>query len=99
MDGSSGAMRVVESGKFCSNHHGFVLRLQSDYKTINLHWFVQQTEAHLKSLPSNQQGSATLTKPMLETFNVELPDSEELRNQIGEARKKLTLLKSEFASS
>jgi hypothetical protein len=91
MDGSSGAMRVVEDQEFCLNHHGAVLSpFDSDF---DLHWFAQQAETGLKSLASNQEGSATLTKPRLESFEVSVPQDAKIRIHIGAAHRMLVDLR------
>jgi hypothetical protein len=75
MDGSSGAVRVVESGEFCSNHHASVLKPKPELK-INLYAVAQQLEGGLRELASNKAGSATLTLPVLEEFDLSLPTDE-----------------------
>jgi type I restriction enzyme M protein len=94
MDGTSGSMRVIDSGEFCLNHHGCVLT-PFDI-SINLHWFVQQNEAFLKSLASNREGSATLTMEKLKEFVVGVPIPREIREKVGSLRKELVELQSQL---
>lgn len=70
MDGSSGSMQIVEKGEFFCNHHGPVLTPKVG---IDLWCFVQIAEPALKRLASNKSGSATLTKPALESFALQMP--------------------------
>jgi type I restriction enzyme M protein len=70
MDGSSGSMQIVEKGEFFCNHHGAVLKLKAGVDPWS---FVQTAEPLLKRQASNKSGSATLTKPALESLNLRLP--------------------------
>jgi len=97
MDGTSGSMRVIESGDFCLNHHGCVL-IPFD-TSIDLHWFVQQNEQFLKALASNQESSATLTMKKLKDFKVRIPVPKDIRQQVGSLRKKLVTLQKNLLSS
>lgn len=63
MDGSSGSVQVIESGKFYCNHHGAVL-IPSN-KSVNLWCTAQLIESRLRGMASNQGSSATLTMPQL----------------------------------
>lgn len=94
MDGTSGSMRVIDSGEFCLNHHGCVLT-PFDI-SINLHWFVQQNEGFLKSLASNRESSATLTMEKLKDFVVGVPIPREIREKVGSLRKDLVELQSQL---
>lgn len=88
MDGSSGAMKVIDEGEFCLNHHGAVLKPFDT--SINLHWAVQQAAARIRKLASNQDGSSTLTLPQLQNFNIDIPIPKEKRMKIGEYRRRLS---------
>jgi hypothetical protein len=90
MDGSSGSVQVVEKGTFYCNHHGAVL--SPAHKTLDLSCFAQLVEAPLKRLASNTGGSATLTKPSLEEFQVRLPKSNATAKTIAKRRKELVAL-------
>jgi hypothetical protein len=94
MDGSSGCMRVIPTGEFCSNHHGCVL--YPFHTSINLNWIVQQCEGRLKQEASNQGGSATLTGTMLEELMVDVPIPAKLRDTVGQMRERLAAIYSEL---
>jgi hypothetical protein len=94
LDGTSGAMRVIEDGEFCLNHHGCVLTPVD--LSLDLHWFVQQNEAHLRALASNQGSSATLTLETLKTFIVGVPIPKRVRQEVGSLRKALVKIKYEL---
>ena len=82
MDGSSGAVRVVETGEFCSNHHASVLKPKAGF-SLDLYAVAQQLEGGLRELSSNKAGSATLTLPVLEEFELSLPtDAAEIAEMI-----------------
>jgi hypothetical protein len=91
MDGTSGSMRVVEDEEFCLNHHGAVLSPRDP--DFDLHWFVQQAESGLRSLASNQESAATLTKPRLESFELPVPQDPAIRKRIGAAHALLAKLR------
>lgn len=92
VDGSSGAMQIVESGDFASNHHAAVLTPKDP--AANLALIAHQSEGLLKALASNKEGSATLTVGTITSFGVALPTDETLGKRIGEARKALSDLRS-----
>nr|WP_241727860.1 N-6 DNA methylase [Dietzia sp. DQ11-71] len=91
VDGSSGAMQVVEDGKFAANHHAAVLKPKRE--GINLHLVAQQAEARLKALASNKTGSATLTMGTIESLQIQLPSDDILVESISSARETLTSLR------
>ena len=88
MDGSSGKIQVIESGKFYCNHHGAVLKPKKDF---SLWCFAQVAEPSLRRLASNKGGSATLTKPALERFRLRLPTGTP-SSEIEARRRELTRL-------
>lgn len=81
IDGSSGAMRVIEDGDFACNHHAAVLTPRRK-RGVYLHLFAQQSESRLKLLASNQSGSATLTVGMVRSLEVSLPTDTALARQL-----------------
>ena len=89
MDGSSGSVQVIESGKFYCNHHGAVLKPKKT--TTNLWCIAQLIEVRLRSLASNQGSSATLTSAQLSNLKVEVPNSKRI-TEIGDSRKVLTAI-------
>ncbi|QDH72221.1 N-6 DNA methylase [Brevundimonas sp. M20] len=88
MDGSSGSIQVVESGKFFCNHHGAVLKPKQG---VNVWAFAQIAEPALRRLASNQSGSATLTKPALEGLELQMPKGA-VADRIGSRRQALSKL-------
>ena len=92
MDGSSGSVRVIESGEFICNHHACVLTAKADV-AVNLYAVAQQLEGGLRSAASNKDGSATLTRPAVEGFKVALPKNEAEELEIALARKQLAELR------
>jgi hypothetical protein len=90
MDGSSGTIQVIEQGSFFCNHHGAVLKPKD--ASMSLWCFAQLAESTLKRLASNKEGSATLTKPSLESVSVRLPKEVLISNAIEKRRKELTAL-------
>jgi len=96
VDGTAGAMRVIPSGKFCSNHHGRILKPKAEFNDLDLHWFVQQAERELTSLASNQESSATLTSSHVEEFVIPVPTDAKVLKRIGDARRALESVQDEF---
>ncbi len=90
MDGSSGTVQVIEHGSFYCNHHGAVLKPKN--AATSLWCFAQLAESTLKRLASNKEGSATLTKPALESVFVRLPKVTSVSNAIEKRRKELIAL-------
>lgn len=89
MDGSSGSVQVIESGKFYCNHHGAVL--EPTTKNVNLWCIAQLIEARLRGMASNQGSSATLTMPQL--TELVIPNvSSVIGKKIEQGRKTLTVL-------
>lgn len=86
MDGSSGAMTVIDTGKFSANHHALVLR-PNDEK-FQLYWFKQQMEQSMRNSASNKGASATLTLPFVKLAVVEVP-IKAIRNEINNLRRRL----------
>jgi hypothetical protein len=95
MDGTSGAMRVVTDAEFCLNHHGCVLK--PNHASLNLYWFIQEAEARLRSLASNQEGSATLTLDNLKGYVVRVPLPKSIRQEIGSHRRAVSLILERFS--
>lgn len=95
MDGSSGTVRVVESGSFCSNHHASVLTPKEDFK-FNLYAVAQQLEGGLRELASNKAGSATLTLSVLEEFDLALPTDDSELSEIIKQRKLIAAIRDRF---
>lgn len=95
MDGSSGAVRVVESGEFCCNHHASVLKPKPEFK-ISLYAAAQQLEGGLRELASNKAGSATLTLPVLEEFDLALPTDRADIAALAKQRKLVAEIKDRF---
>lgn len=95
MDGSSGSLQVIRSGKFTANHHAAVLKPKD--KSTDLDWFVQSVGVSLKKEASNQEGSATLTKDRLENHPVNIPTPNEKVAYIGEMRRRLLNLLAKFS--
>lgn len=87
MDGSSGSMRVIESGSFACNHHAVVLQPRQDAPSLEI--VIQQAEARLKALASNKSGSATLTMGTVKSLLITWPKDTEKADRIRAARKKL----------
>lgn len=95
MDGSSGTIRVIESGDFCCNHHASVLKPKSTF-SVDLYAVAQQLEGGLRELASNKAGSATLTLPVLEEFQLKFPtDTSELA-EIIKQRKLIAAIRDRF---
>ena len=95
MDGSSGAVRVVETGDFCSNHHASVLKPKAGF-SVNLYAVAQQLEGGLRGLSSNKAGSATLTLPVLEEFDLSLPTDATEISEIIKQRKLVANIRDRF---
>ena len=95
MDGSSGAVRVIPTGNFVSNHHAAVLSPRKG-KKINLHFLAQQLEGGLRSLASNREGSATLTLPTLTSFRYQHAPDTSIQKAIGAARAVLASMRDQF---
>lgn len=95
LDGTSGAMRVIEEGEeFCLNHHGCVLT--PVHPSIDLHWFVQQYEASLRAAASNKGSSATLTLTYVKQCMLQVPLPRTLRQAVGNLRRQLVALRREL---
>ncbi len=95
MDGSSGAVRVIESGDFVANHHGGVLIPKANFKH-DLYAVAQQLEWGLRALASNKEGSATLTLPALNSFTFTLPSDAISESEIGNCRRTLARMRDRF---
>lgn len=95
MDGSSGAVRVIEAGEFCSNHHASVLKPKSGF-SADLYVVAQQLEGGLRELSSNKAGSATLTLPVLEEFDLSLPTDATEIAEIVKQRKLVANIRDRF---
>lgn len=72
MDGSSGSVQVIDSGKFYCNHHGAVLKPKE--AKFDLWCVAQLIESRLRGLASNQGSSSTLTIPQVKALMVPDPD-------------------------
>lgn len=93
MDGSAGSVQLVEKNtEFCCNHHGRVLILKPAFNKLDLHWLIQQISHGLKRLASNKEGSATLTVPFLENFEIQIPENDSIIKEVGKRRKQLDSL-------
>ncbi|MDR3434041.1 MAG: N-6 DNA methylase [Rouxiella aceris] len=95
MDGSSGSLQVIRSGKFTANHHAAVLKPLDE--SFDLDWFVQSVEVSLKKEASNQEGSATLTKERLENQVVNIPSPIQKVSFIGDTRRRLLRILGRFS--
>ncbi|WP_029969422.1 HsdM family class I SAM-dependent methyltransferase [Paraburkholderia graminis] len=95
MDGSSGAVRVIESGEFVANHHGSILSPKATFKH-DLYAVAQQLEWGLRALASNKEGSATLTLPALNSFTFSLPSDAAAEAEIGKCRRTLAKMRDRF---
>lgn len=95
MDGSSGAVRVIESGEFVANHHGGILSPKGTFKH-DLYAVAQQLEWGLRALASNKEGSATLTLPALNSFTFSLPSDATAEAEIGKCRRTLVKMRDRF---
>lgn len=93
LDGSSGAVHVVEEGKFASNHHAAVLIAKKKSSVEWLYLVAQQIEGPLRSLASNQGSSSTLTQPVLKELKVHFVEEKSTVSDLGEARKYLAGLR------
>lgn len=93
MDGSAGSVQMInKSIEFCCNHHGRVLILKPAFNKLDLNWIVQQISNGLKHLASNKEGSATLTVPLLEKYEVSIPSDVKIISEIAKRRQKLVRL-------
>ena len=95
MDGSSGAVHVIESGQFACNHHACVLFPKPGHKP-NLHYVAQQIEGALRAVASNQGSSATLTKPLLLSSEYSVASDSTQMAQVGDYRRRLARLRALF---
>lgn len=92
MDGSSGAMRVVEDGEFACNHHALVLTPKQKRGNY-LHLFAQQAQPRLKLLASNQSASSTLTVGMVESLEVTMPSETSLARTLDKTIAELQMIR------